>query len=174
MREGLIYTLVFIKNDCKVLLGLKKRGLGKGKWNGFGGKIEKNETLIEGAIRETKEESNLKLENIKHIGVLAYEEHLCSKIDIVHVFTSNKYSDILEESEEMKPQWFDIKDVPFPKMWPDGIYWFESMLKDKYFFAHVVYDNEATHKCCIVDEMDSLSSVLDSLKLLQLNRTAVN
>jgi 8-oxo-dGTP diphosphatase / 2-hydroxy-dATP diphosphatase len=34
-----------------VLLGLKKKGFGKGKWNGFGGKVEKNETILEAAIR---------------------------------------------------------------------------------------------------------------------------
>jgi len=26
----------------KVLLGMKKKGFGEGKWNGFGGKVEKN------------------------------------------------------------------------------------------------------------------------------------
>jgi len=28
-----------------MLLGLKKRGFGKDKWNGFGGKVEANESI---------------------------------------------------------------------------------------------------------------------------------
>lgn len=35
----------------EILLGMKKRGFGMGKWNGFGGKIEGDETTEEGARR---------------------------------------------------------------------------------------------------------------------------
>ena len=31
--------------------GLKKRGFGLGKWNGMGGKVEPNETILDGAKR---------------------------------------------------------------------------------------------------------------------------
>ena len=43
-----VMTLVYIRNEDKVLLGMKKRGFGKGKWNGFGGKVEHGENIIEG------------------------------------------------------------------------------------------------------------------------------
>ena len=42
----LLLTLVFVVERgadgaaARVLLGLKKRGFGAGKWNGFGGKVE--------------------------------------------------------------------------------------------------------------------------------------
>lgn len=47
------YTQVFIRDlvNRKLLLGYKKRSFGKGKWTGVGGKVEPNETIIEGAIR---------------------------------------------------------------------------------------------------------------------------
>ena len=35
----------------RILLGLKKRGFGEGWWNGFGGKINHNETIEEAAKR---------------------------------------------------------------------------------------------------------------------------
>lgn len=46
-------TLVLITDRVKnqILLGMKKRGLGSGKWNGFGGKVEPNETIEEAAKR---------------------------------------------------------------------------------------------------------------------------
>jgi 8-oxo-dGTP diphosphatase/2-hydroxy-dATP diphosphatase len=48
-----LYTLVFVKDSStkKILLGLKKRGFGMNKWNGFGGKLETNETFLECAER---------------------------------------------------------------------------------------------------------------------------
>ena len=52
-----ILTLCIIHQHSKILLGMKKRGHGVGKWNGFGGKVEKGETIEEAARRETKEEA---------------------------------------------------------------------------------------------------------------------
>lgn len=46
-----LLTLVFIRTSDCILLGLKKRGFGKGKWNGFGGKVEPGETITQGAMR---------------------------------------------------------------------------------------------------------------------------
>ena len=45
------YTLVLVHHGERVLLGLKKRGFGQGRWNGFGGKVEKGETITNAAIR---------------------------------------------------------------------------------------------------------------------------
>ena len=47
-----ILTLLFVQERGKLLLGMKKRGFGKGRWNGFGGKVQVGEeTIEEGAIR---------------------------------------------------------------------------------------------------------------------------
>ena len=46
-----ILSLVLIRESARVLLGMKKRGFGQGRWNGFGGKVEKGETILQGAIR---------------------------------------------------------------------------------------------------------------------------
>lgn len=47
-----LLTLCFIYKDFSILLGMKKRGFGTGKWNGFGGKVEATETISEAAKRE--------------------------------------------------------------------------------------------------------------------------
>ena len=49
-------TLVFIIKDDRVLLIRKKRGLGAGKVNGPGGRLEPGETFKACAIREVQEE----------------------------------------------------------------------------------------------------------------------
>lgn len=49
-----MFTLVLVQKQSQILLGLKKRGFGVGLWNGFGGKVEIGETIVEGAIRYSK------------------------------------------------------------------------------------------------------------------------
>ena len=51
-----VLTLVLLRQENWVLLGMKKRGFGVGKWNGFGGKLEPGETVVEAAAREVREE----------------------------------------------------------------------------------------------------------------------
>ena len=51
MKEEKDYTLLFVRKDDEILLGMKKRGFGTGKWNGFGGKIEAGETIEQAAVR---------------------------------------------------------------------------------------------------------------------------
>lgn len=53
MAKNKILTLVLVHDATKVLLGMKKRGFGVGRWNGFGGKVEPNETIEEAAKRYT-------------------------------------------------------------------------------------------------------------------------
>lgn len=54
-----ILTLCMVMKDGKLLLGMKKRGFGMGRWNGFGGKVEAGESIEEAAKREVFEESGL-------------------------------------------------------------------------------------------------------------------
>jgi 8-oxo-dGTP pyrophosphatase MutT (NUDIX family) len=43
-----------------------------GKWNGFGGKVEKGETTAQAAMRELLEESRLKTETVVQKGRLVF------------------------------------------------------------------------------------------------------
>lgn len=46
-KKTKLFTLMFLANsEGKLLLGMKKRGFGSGKYNGFGGKVEKGETVM--------------------------------------------------------------------------------------------------------------------------------
>ncbi|KAG4070235.1 hypothetical protein HA402_003925 [Bradysia odoriphaga] len=60
-KQNKLFTLVFVFDDDKqrLLLGLKKRGFGLGKYNGFGGKVEENESIDDAALRELNEECGL-------------------------------------------------------------------------------------------------------------------
>lgn len=51
MTKTKLYTLALIRSNSNILLGMKKRGFGVGRWNGFGGKVHSNETVLEAAKR---------------------------------------------------------------------------------------------------------------------------
>ena len=53
-----IQTLLFLidKEREMVLLAMKKRGFGVGKWNGVGGKVERGEAIGDAVLREANEE----------------------------------------------------------------------------------------------------------------------
>ena len=66
-------TLLLLQDAprARVLLGLKKRGFGAGKLNGFGGKVDPGETVLAAALREMREESGLRVR-----GGARYAAHL--------------------------------------------------------------------------------------------------
>src|SRR3954468_14180813 len=66
-------NLCFIVKDGRVLLIRKKRGLGAGKINGPGGKIELGETALQSAIRETQEEIGVTPLEIEERGILCFQ-----------------------------------------------------------------------------------------------------
>jgi len=118
-------TLCEIIKDNKILLKRASRGIGKGKWNGLGGKIEKNETEMENIIREVKEESNLTISNIKKHGIITFYQGSKQKIfAIVHVFSTSNFKGEIKPNEEGELKWFDLKSIPYEEMWPDDYLWF--------------------------------------------------
>lgn len=39
----------------------------------------------------------------------------------------------------MRPKWYDLKSIPFEKMWPDDAYWFPYMMRDEPFKGYFLY-----------------------------------
>ncbi|XP_006613259.1 7,8-dihydro-8-oxoguanine triphosphatase-like [Apis dorsata] len=136
------FSLVFIRKSTEILLGLKKRGFGKDKWNGFGGKIEPGESILQGAMRELKEECGLSAQELRKIGILEFEFEENEVLLEVHVFETYKYYGKIIESEEMRPKWYNLKDIPFKEMWPDDEYWFPYMLRGQFFKGYFLYRGE--------------------------------
>ncbi|KAL7304931.1 hypothetical protein TKK_0002729 [Trichogramma kaykai] len=139
MSARKLLSLVFIRKQQEILLGLKKRGFGQGKWNGFGGKVEPNETILQGAIREVKEECGLNAMDLRKIGLLEFEFEGDPTALEVHVFETYKFNGDVVESDEMRPQWFNLKHIPYEKMWPDDEIWFPYMLRDEPFKGYFLY-----------------------------------
>lgn len=132
-------TLCIVHDKTRVLLGMKKRGFGMGKWNGFGGKVNANETILEATKRELKEEADIDTNDLIEMGIIEFEFKRNPEILEVHIFKGLNYTGKPKEGEEMKPEWFKIDEIPFDKMWPDDKYWFPMLLDNKRFEGRFVF-----------------------------------
>ena len=65
-------TLLFVRRAGQVLLIRKKRGLGAGKINGPGGRLDAGETPSQCAIREVQEELCVTPTDVQLRGELAF------------------------------------------------------------------------------------------------------
>ncbi len=128
-----VMSLVLIADGEKVLLGMKKRGFGTGRWNGFGGKVDGGESIEKAATREVFEECGLTVSNLEHRGVLDFSFEGKSGILEVHIFKVTQFTGEPKETEEMKPQWFSYREIPYASMWKDDKHWLPMFLAGKKF-----------------------------------------
>jgi ADP-ribose pyrophosphatase YjhB (NUDIX family) len=127
-------NLNFLIRDNEILLAMKKRGFGVGKWNGVGGKAGPEETFEQAAIRETEEEIGVKIleQGMEKVGMLDF--HFSGKPDWDQqcaIYLIRKWEGEPQETEEMKPQWFALDKIPFEKMWIDDPLWLPQVLAGK-------------------------------------------
>lgn len=120
-------TLCILKDGKKICLGMKKRGFGVGKWNGFGGKVKEGESIEQTAKRELQEEVGVLVKSWDKVGELTFyfPKELSEKgwDQVVHVYLCKTWEGEPTESEEMKPQWFNFEEIPFEEMWDDDKHW---------------------------------------------------
>ena len=129
-----ILTLCLVLRENRILLGMKKRGFGAGRWNGFGGKVEAGETIEVAAKRETEEECGIVITEMEKVGIHEFEfENARGDILEVHVFRVDAWTGEPRETEEMRPQWFTTDAIPYDEMWPDDIHWVPVFLTGKKF-----------------------------------------
>ena len=130
--------------DGQVLLGMKKRGFGSGKWNGFGGKLKEGEDPKTAAAREVKEEIGVDLlpEDITEMGSLEFHfENNPDWDNLCNIFIATKWSGEPAESEEMRPQWGPIDNLPFESMWVDDPHWVPLVLAGKRIKGRFLFDD---------------------------------
>lgn len=135
-----VLTLCLVQKEDKILLGMKKRGFGQGRWNGFGGKVTNGESIEEATKRELAEEAGIIAKDIKKRGVLNFHFENDPEVLEVHIFSSNDFNGQPQENEEMSPRWFLYDEIPFSEMWPDDKYWLPLFLTGKKFKGKFLFD----------------------------------
>ncbi len=136
-------NLGIVIKDGKILLCLKKRGFGMWLWNSAWWKIKDCEDMEECMIRELKEETNLDATNLELSWILYFYfpdnpdwDNEC------HVFRINDFAWVAEETEEMKPEWYNLDQIPYDKMWKDDIIWLPRIIAWEYIEYELYFDKE--------------------------------
>lgn len=143
-----VATLVFVVRDERILLIRKKRGLGAGKVNGPGGRVDPGESIEECAVRELREELRVTPKQLwfagdhrfqfvnEMNGVHGYGIH-------VHVFRASACEGEPTETEEAVPLWTPIDRIPYEEMWVDDALWLPLLLARRRFSGRFVFDDDA-------------------------------
>lgn len=153
-RPTIRATLLFVIVGGDVLLIEKQRGLGAGKVNGPGGKIEPGETAAECAVRETREELCVTALGVSEVGQLWFDFVDGTKIHAV-VFRADGFEGEPTETDEAVPLWCPVDQVPFDRMWADDELWFPHLLNRTPFTAHCTFDDDR-----LLDAVVSTTDVL--------------
>lgn len=139
-----VLSLIFLRRGDEILLAMKKRGFGEGRWNGVGGKVEEGETVEQAMIRETQEEIGVTPTTFEKVADIRFDEFFKGEPTLmhVHIYTSTAWEGDPVESEEMAPRWFSLKDIPYDAMWADDPYWLPAVLEGKKISADFKLDEK--------------------------------
>jgi len=135
-------TLLLVIKDEQILLAQKKRSFGEGKFNGVGGKVEVGETIEEAMIRETKEEIGIVPIDYTQRATIYFDEYVKGEQMqvVMNLFVAKDFEGQLQESDEMRPEWFALDNIPFEKMFPDDKLWMPILLEGKNFEGYFKFD----------------------------------
>lgn len=152
--SGVIHaTLMFIIKDDRVLLIEKKRGLGAGKINGPGGKIDPGETPMESAVRETIEEVLVRPLAPRKLGELWFSMSDCPDI-LCHVFRAEDFEGEPGETDEAVPVWTPLDELPYDRMWEDDRHWLPLLVAGTTFHGRFVFEGETMRWMDMLTGMD--------------------
>jgi len=136
-------TTCLLRRDGQILLAMKKRGFGVNKWNGVGGKQQGSEDIDTTAVREVAEEIKVKIDpqDLDRIAVFKfYFPHQPEWNMEVYFYFCYKWPGEPEETEEMKPQWFNLDQIPYDQMWDDDKYWLPRVLQGEKLKGEFYFD----------------------------------
>ena len=143
-----IGSLVFLVKNGKVLLARKARGIGKGKWNGYGGRKKGSEPLRKTAVRELREEAGVTAVERDLLKVTTARfffkkntEHV--NLWTVHVFLCKKWQgEVVETSEMRDPRWFPIDKLPLEQMMAGDREWLPKIFELNKLCVRVYYGKD--------------------------------
>lgn len=128
------------------MLAIKRRHIGEGCWNGYGGGIDPGETVEEAAIRELQEETGGVIgnpEDLKRFAKLIIENHKTDGsvfVITVHCFLLEHWvGEPIETEEMLQPTWFDIGNLPLDRMMPIDSTWLPIALEKQHVIVRATY-----------------------------------
>lgn len=134
-------TLVFVFRGDEMLLINKRTGLGKGKVNGPGGKVDPGETTEACAVRECQEELGITVSELEYCG-----QHRFQFVDgysiHVWVYRTRAFEGRPHATREAEPMWVRQDAIPFDEMWEDDKYWLPMVIRGERFQSRWIFDGD--------------------------------
>jgi 8-oxo-dGTP diphosphatase len=143
-------TLLFVFRGGEVLLIRKKRGLGAGKINGPGGKIDPGETAEQCAVREVEEELGVRAEQVSEAGLLRFQ-FVDGLALLCYVFRADAFTGTPVETGEAIPLWTKVDAIPFDEMWADDRLWFHHLIARRKFVGNFEFDGDTMLTCEVIE-----------------------
>ncbi len=153
-RKAIPAVLIYAKRGNDVLMIHRNSGRSGdyhvGKWNGLGGKCEPDESPLETARRELREESGLDLpaDAFRPLGVLQFPNFKAHKNEdwIVFVFTAtvseSGVRSLLKKSAEGELHWVRAKDLLSLSLWAGDRHFIPYVADEKPFMGTIWYKGE--------------------------------
>lgn len=134
-------TLCFVVECTRILLMEKKRGLGAGKVNGPGGRIEPGESPMACAVRECREELGITPTGLSWAGYLKFQFTDGYGLECT-VFRASGFDGEPVETDEAVPLWTPLDAIPYERMWADDLHWLPLLLAGTPFEGRFVFDSD--------------------------------
>ena len=134
-------VLLFHFDGNRVLLIQKLRGLGQGKINAPGGRVEPGETWSEAALRETAEETGRVVSEPELVARLDFTFTNGYRLD-VRAFFSRQGSGEIRPCEEAIPFWCPVARIPWAQMWRDDLLWLPPALEGNGVDGRFLFDQD--------------------------------
>ncbi len=134
-------TLLIVRRGGRLLLIRKKRGLGAGKINGPGGRIEPGESPREAALREVREELLVSATGVSERGLLQFQFADGFSIEAT-VFEASGCDGEPGETGEAAPRWVPEDAIPYDEMWADDRLWMPHFLAGRPFHGRFLFDGD--------------------------------
>ena len=134
-------TLTFVIEDGRMLLMRKKRGLGAGKINAPGGRLEPGESWLDCAVREVQEELCVTPLDPVRVGENRFQFVDGYSIHAV-VFRATRIEGTPAETSEGLPMWFELDRLPYDEMWEDDSLWVPHVIAGRRFQGRFVFDGD--------------------------------
>ncbi|MCL2831585.1 MAG: NUDIX domain-containing protein [Treponema sp.] len=139
--EKSVIVFIIDKKQNRTLLIHKKTGLGAGKINAPGGRIEKGETAAQAAVRECREEVSMTPLGLQKRAELYF--HFTTGYRLYcEAFISNAWEGEPANSYEAEPFWCGLGDIPWEKMWEDDRDWLPSAIDGKKVKGYFIFNDD--------------------------------
>ena len=156
-RKAIPAVLVYVRSGGEILMlhrdGGRAGDYHAGKWNGLGGKLEPDESPLEAARRETREESGLDLPEsaFRPLGMITFPNFKAHKHEDWNVWVFVvQASDIHRRAEVQGPEgalhWVPAEDLLKLNLWAGDRHFLRYVVEERPFFGTIWYRGQVVER----------------------------